>query len=457
MINLSLFKKSIPTISAEVFKKAEMEGFITVISVAKEINAIFAKALQNPFKKGKVSIDAIKKRVGELSKAIIVDIVDGKRVEKIMHFIPNNSVIIEKAYGGRSARLGETRVWGGKTYKKTAADRWEYVGVSGKKTLSDSEAADFEHTYSKVQAEIYANGGVALTKKEESRPMTVTPEKFKTLDTRNKQWVFDKLDSLEGHYLKSGNKGEAFDVAIKTRELINTLAPGEAGKYRSVKPTNKGEESKTTSKSKPKVDLSAGDILVTSNGKEIEVRTVNREGVEVKDEEGHITKKSWKEMESYVPVPKKNEKGLGEVGAIEHYEEWFDDSSRPGLYRDDANLEAYKKRYNVDDQSIEEIKLQVSPIQAKKEAAVSKRVNHPSFSSAVQEASRETEAKGYEIDEDDWFREVSTGPGKPKNGSTTRMTIGLSKKGKPVKEALHIQVFDRGTKENSYELNYYVS
>lgn len=79
-----------------------------------------------------------------------------------------------------------------------------------------------------------------------------------------------------------------------------------------------------------------------------------------------------------------------------------------------------------------------------------------SFSEAVQYARKQIEDRGFEIDEDDWFSQVNTGQGRPKNGSTTKATIGLLKNGKPQRKALHISVSDRGTSSNSYELNYYV-
>ncbi len=79
------------------------------------------------------------------------------------------------------------------------------------------------------------------------------------------------------------------------------------------------------------------------------------------------------------------------------------------------------------------------------------------FSAAVQSAKAEAEAKGFGIDEGDWWREISTGEGKPKGGQTFKATIGLSKNGKPQRKTLHIQVYDRGTNRNTYELNSYIN
>lgn len=79
------------------------------------------------------------------------------------------------------------------------------------------------------------------------------------------------------------------------------------------------------------------------------------------------------------------------------------------------------------------------------------------FSAAVQHARQHTELRGFEIDEDDWWREVSVGDGRPKEGRDTRITVGLIKNGIPQKKSLHIQVYNRGLKyKNNYELNFYI-
>jgi hypothetical protein len=80
------------------------------------------------------------------------------------------------------------------------------------------------------------------------------------------------------------------------------------------------------------------------------------------------------------------------------------------------------------------------------------------FSGAVQKARENVELRGYEINEDDWWDEVNTGQGRPKEGKTTRMTIGLIKNGKPQRKYLHIQVYNRGNNiKHNYELNYYIA
>ncbi len=79
------------------------------------------------------------------------------------------------------------------------------------------------------------------------------------------------------------------------------------------------------------------------------------------------------------------------------------------------------------------------------------------FSGAVQYAREHVENKGISIDENDWFTEVNVGQGRPKEGKTTRMMIGLYKGDKKLRKTLNIQVYNMGyNNERPYELNFYV-
>ncbi len=82
-------------------------------------------------------------------------------------------------------------------------------------------------------------------------------------------------------------------------------------------------------------------------------------------------------------------------------------------------------------------------------------VYHKDFSTAVQYARREVEKKGYEIDDDEWFRKVASGPRKPSKGKTNSYNIALTKGGKPTRQRLQMQV--DGMDSGKYELNMYVS
>lgn len=79
------------------------------------------------------------------------------------------------------------------------------------------------------------------------------------------------------------------------------------------------------------------------------------------------------------------------------------------------------------------------------------------FTAAADYARKEAEKRGFEIDEDDWQDQIALGGrynrSRPSEGETHKWTIGLLKKGKPNKKALHIQVY--GMKDK-YELNFYI-
>ena len=81
-------------------------------------------------------------------------------------------------------------------------------------------------------------------------------------------------------------------------------------------------------------------------------------------------------------------------------------------------------------------------------------VYHNTFSSAVQTAKAYAEAKGYTINDDEWFNRVSNGPKKPSEGVTNRYSLGLYVGDKEQRKMLHIQVYGMN---NKYELNAYIS
>ena len=79
------------------------------------------------------------------------------------------------------------------------------------------------------------------------------------------------------------------------------------------------------------------------------------------------------------------------------------------------------------------------------------------YSDALSNVRKEVEKK-YNIDEDDWFNQLTTG-GKPKDGKTKK-AIGIDifdkKTGKtPGKKKLHVQVY--AMENGKYELNWYIS
>ena len=81
-------------------------------------------------------------------------------------------------------------------------------------------------------------------------------------------------------------------------------------------------------------------------------------------------------------------------------------------------------------------------------------IYHNTYTSAINAAKSYAEKKGYEINDDDSFRQIGTGPRKPQEGKTNRFSIELLKDGKVQKKHLQIQVYGMKTK---YELNCYIN
>jgi hypothetical protein len=102
----------------------------------------------------------------------------------------------------------------------------------------------------------------------------------------------------------------------------------------------------------------------------------------------------------------------------------------------------------------------VNEAQDKKNSAVKSAsgysVYHSSFSGAVKEVLDFVKRKGFEVNDDEYFNEVSTGPKKPSPGKTNKYHLSLyDKTGNKIKKVLHFQVY--GMDDNRYELNAYIS
>lgn len=88
------------------------------------------------------------------------------------------------------------------------------------------------------------------------------------------------------------------------------------------------------------------------------------------------------------------------------------------------------------------------------ESKMSYQVYHNTYSSAVSAAIDYANSRGYEIHEDDIFKEISTGPRKPVDGETNKFSLKLKKMGKEQRKMLHIQIYGKGDR---YELNLYIN
>jgi hypothetical protein len=81
------------------------------------------------------------------------------------------------------------------------------------------------------------------------------------------------------------------------------------------------------------------------------------------------------------------------------------------------------------------------------------KVYHKSYTEAIQTAKEYALKKGYMVDDDDSFRKIGMGPRKPSEGKTVKVSVELTKGGKPSNKQLHIQVYGM---KNGYELNCYI-
>jgi len=120
----------------------------------------------------------------------------------------------------------------------------------------------------------------------------------------------------------------------------------------------------------------------------------------------------------------------------------------------------FKKRYGDDWKSV---KMGVATNMAKKESFESVQyvferykydINHKTYSSAVEEALLVADKAGYEVDMDDYFNKIATGPRKPSEGKTNIFQIALEKGGKEQRKKLQIQIYGKG--KHGFELNCYI-
>jgi len=82
------------------------------------------------------------------------------------------------------------------------------------------------------------------------------------------------------------------------------------------------------------------------------------------------------------------------------------------------------------------------------------KIDHKSYTAAVEEALIVADKAGYEVDMDDYFDKIATGPRKPQEGKTNIFQIALEKGGKEQKKKLQIQIYGKG--KHGYELNCYI-
>ena len=77
-----------------------------------------------------------------------------------------------------------------------------------------------------------------------------------------------------------------------------------------------------------------------------------------------------------------------------------------------------------------------------------------SYTAAIEAARAAALKKGFEVDDDEMFTKVGMNSKRPSVGKTTRVSLELTKAGKPQRKMLHIQVYGM---KNGYELNSYIN
>jgi len=126
MVQLSGFGYS--NLTLEKLANLQAKGYITVLDeegIAKAQEVFMTKAIQdNPFGSKISHVEKFTEFIQTLKPVQLKD-----KNGKLYYIEEHVDVILEKAYSGIAAE-GEVRIWGGKSYQKTAG-KWKYVGKHG--------------------------------------------------------------------------------------------------------------------------------------------------------------------------------------------------------------------------------------------------------------------------------------------------------------------------------------
>lgn len=104
--------------------------------------------------------------------------------------------------------------------------------------------------------------------------------------------------------------------------------------------------------------------------------------------------------------------------------------------------------------AIEELDDLADGIENLKESKQDFEIYHKTFSDCVTEMQKFVKKKGYELDPDDFQNRITHGIGKPALDKTNNFKLGLTKKGKEVKNMLIMNVYGM---KSQYELTLYIS
>ena len=260
-----------------------------------------------------------------------------------------------------------------------------------------------------------------------------------------------KLTDILKKKVKSVNEAK-YDIGMARRGSGTTVynrAEEEAGDYKNVAHiSDSGNvtfyDKKLPSNIKKQIQAKASKISASTN--ESEIKVTNMDKVRARE----ITKKYALRGGYKIPykVAKRVVGGHSDLSKVKRtlihgYGLSEDDFSelanlKPGVHKHIYDL--FQQKMN---ESINE----------------AKDIFFDSATEAVNHARKMIEKRGFEIDEDDWQRQIALGgrygrfrPGKEKS---TEATIGLLKNGKPQRKALQISLY--GMPSGKYELTYYVN
>jgi len=84
-------------------------------------------------------------------------------------------------------------------------------------------------------------------------------------------------------------------------------------------------------------------------------------------------------------------------------------------------------------------------------------IYNDTYGGTIDEISKYAKKKGFDLDESEVADAFMDAFFKPRKGKTKRDNLTLLKNGKEQKKKLHVQIFNRGTNKNTFELNMYIS
>jgi hypothetical protein len=322
--------------------------------------------------------------------------------------------------------------------KKQEAELDKVDPKQAKKKFKDRDDKDIDNDGDVDKSDEY------LHKRRKAISKAVSKEKEETKESVE---LDENVNALAKEFEKRITKGGALaSDRIQDKERMAVLAMGK----------KKGVDMKALDAAIIKVMNTANEEVDTSDVKKLD--EFHAPGMEPKGRKKaapRSTKKSLADIRNKADNFKKEEVELEEKVNVKAIQKAVDDGKSMDVI---MTMFANKRTTNTD-----EIRKVVKDYMWKKrmkkeeveldEAKSDYETGHKDFSSAVQHAKAVVQKRGYEIEGEDWDKNVALGPRKPSKGKTNSYHIPVQKKGKTKKEMLHMQVYNDG---NRYELNMYI-